>query len=115
MRRRIIPLLAAALLVLTVMAGAAEARIADSNVSLSFRGTTAVCVASVQDEGKQVKATLELWCGTTLIDCWDASGTSYVSFRETTAVTSGKTYRLTLVGTSNGKAFTPQSITKTCP
>ena len=115
MRRRIIPLLAAALLVLTVMAGAAEARIADSNVSLSFRGTTAVCVASVQDEGKQVKATLELWCGTTLIDCWDASGTSSVVFHETTVVTSGKTYRLTLVGTSNGKAFTPQSITKTCP
>ena len=53
--------------------------------------------------------------GTTLIDCWDASGTSSVVFHETTVVTSGKTYRLTLVGTSNGKAFTPQSITKTCP
>ena len=110
MCKRILPLLVAALLTLTIVAGAAETRVARANITL-----TAVCVASVQDEGKQVKATLELWCGTTLIDCWDASGTSSVVFHETTVVTSGKTYRLTLVGTSNGKAFTPQSITKTCP
>ena len=115
MCKRILPLLVAALLTLTIVAGAAETRVARANITLTFQGSTAVCVASVQDEGKQVKATLELWCGTTLIDCWDASGTSSVVFHETTVVTSGKTYRLTLVGNSNGKAFTPQSITKTCP
>ena len=115
MYKRILPLLAAVLLALTMIAGAAEAREAHPDMTLSFQGTTAICTASVSEAGKQIKATLELWCGTTLIDCWDASGTSYVSFRETTAVTSGKTYRLTLVGTSNGKAFTPQSISKTCP
>ena len=115
MYKRILPLPATVLLALTMIAGAAEAREAHPDMTLSFQGATAVCAASVSEPGKQIKATLELWCGTTLIDCWDASGTSYVSFRETTAVTSGKTYRLTLVGTSNGKAFTPQSITKTCP
>ena len=115
MYKKILPLLAAVLLALTIAAGAAEARIATPRVTLSFQGTTAVCVASVQDEGKQLKATLELWCGTTLIDCWDASGTSRVSFNETTAVTSGKTYRLTLVGTTDGKAFTPIYVSKTCP
>ena len=115
MYKRILPLLVAALLTLTIVAGAAETRVARANITLTFQGSTAVCVASVQDEGKQVKATLELWCGTTMVGCWDASGTSLVEFDETATVTRGKTYRLTLVGTSNGKAFTPVNISKTCP
>lgn len=115
MCKKILPLLAAVLLALTIAAGAAEARTATPRVTLSFQDSTAICVASVSDPGKQLKATLELWCGTTLIDCWDASGTSRISFNETTAVTSGKTYRLTLVGTTGGKAFTPIYVTKTCP
>ena len=115
MCKRILPLLVAALLTLTIVAGAAETRVARANITLTFQGSTAVCVASVQDEGKQVKATLELWCGTTMVGCWDASGTSLVEFDETATVTRGKTYRLTLVGTSNGKAFTPVNVTKTCP
>ena len=115
MHKKILPLLAAVLLALTIVAGAAETRAAVPKVGMAFDKNTVTCVASVRETGKQIKATLELWCGTTRVDCWDASGTSYVNFRETTAVTSGKTYRLTLVGTSNGKAFTPQSITKTCP
>ena len=115
MCKRILPLLVAALLTLTIVAGAAETRVARANITLTFQGSTAVCVASVKDEGKQVKATLELWCGTTMVGCWDASGTSLVEFDETATVTRGKTYRLTLVGTSNGKAFTPVNISKTCP
>ena len=115
MCKRILPLLVAALLTLTIVAGAAETRVARANITLTFQGSTAVCVASVQDEGKQVKAILELWCGTTMVGCWDASGTSLVEFDETATVTRGKTYRLTLVGTSNGKAFTPVNISKTCP
>ena len=115
MCKRILPLLVAALLTLTIVAGAAETRVARANITLTFQGSTPVCVASVQDEGKQVKATLELWCGTTMVGCWDASGTSLVEFDETATVTRGKTYRLTLVGTSNGKAFTPVNISKTCP
>ena len=115
MCKRILPLLVAALLTLTIVAGAAETRVARANITLTFQGSTAVCVASVQDEGKQVKATLELWCGTTTVGCRDASGTSLVEFDETATVTRGKTYRLTLVGTSNGKAFTPVNISKTCP
>lgn len=115
MCKRILPLLVAALLTLTIVAGAAETRVARANITLTFQGSTAVCVASVQDEGKQVKATLALWCGTTMVGCWDASGTSLVEFDETATVTRGKTYRLTLVGTSNGKAFTPVNISKTCP
>ena len=115
MCKRILPLLVAALLTLTIVAGAAETRVARANITLTFQGSTAVCVASVQDEGKQVKATLELWCGTTMVGCWDASGTSLVEFDETATVTRGKTYRLVLSGTIDGKAFTPQSISKTCP
>ena len=115
MCKRILPLLVAALLTLTIVAGAAETRVARANITLTFQGSTAVCVASIQDEGKQVKATLELWCGTTMVGCWYASGTSLVEFDETATVTRGKTYRLTLVGTSNGKAFTPVNISKTCP
>ena len=113
MCKRILPLLVAALLTLTIVAGAAETRVARANITLTFQGSTAVCVASVQDEGKQVKATLELWCGTTMVGCWDASGTSLVDFAETATVTRGKTSRLTLVGPSNGKAFTPVNISKT--
>ena len=115
MCKRILPLLVAALLTLTIVAGAAETRVARANITLTFQGSTAVCVASVQDEGKQVKATLELWCGTTMVGCWDASGTSLVEFDETATVTRGTTSRLTLVGTSNGKAVTPVNISKTCP
>ena len=115
MYKRILPLLAAVLLALTMIAGAAEAREAHPDMTLSFQGTTAVCAASVSEPGKQIKATLELWCGTTRVDSWSANGTSHVEFEETASVSSGKTYRLVLSGTIDGKAFTPQSITKTCP
>ena len=115
MHKKIFPLLAAVLLALTIVAGAVEPRAAAPKVGMAFDKNTVTCVASVRETGKQIKATLELWCGTTRVDSWSANGTSHVEFEETASVSSGKTYRLVLSGTIDGKAFTPQSITKPCP
>ena len=115
MLRRVIPLLVAVLLALTIAAGALETRVASPRVALSFQGTTATCIATVRDEGAKINVKLELWCGGTLVDSWQKSGTSTVTINEQVAVTSGKTYRLSLSGTSNGTEIPPQNTSKTCP
>ena len=115
MRKKILPLLAAVLLALTIAAGAVEVQSAGPTVIMNIQDNVATCAATVQENGKQIKVTLELWCGTTRVDSWSASGTSFVKLMETASVSSGKTYRLVLSGTIDGKAFTPKSVSKTCP
>jgi hypothetical protein len=83
--------------------------------SLSFSGTTANCKVVVSASGKSINATLQLWCGTTLVKSWSSSGTSRLVIRGTYNATSGQSYTLRAVGTIGGISFTSTSITKTCP
>ena len=44
--------------------------------TLTFTGTTAYCSVRINEVGKQIEATLELWQGTILVDSWSGSATS---------------------------------------
>lgn len=83
--------------------------------SLSFSGTTANCRVSIVEIGKEIDASLELWCGSTLVDSWSGSATSQLVITGTHSVVSGQTYTLKVNGTINEVAFSSAPITKTCP
>ena len=103
------------LLAFSVQASAATEGIGFSR-SLTFSGNTAVCNVTTSDYGKQIDVTMELWCGSTLLDTWTDSGTSLVTVSGSyIGVQSGKTYTLKAHGTSNGIPFTVTPISKTCP
>lgn len=80
---------------------------------LTFDGTTASCKSTIIASGQTINATLELWQGSTLVASWSDCQAGYVSLSGTATVTSGLTYTLTVSGTINGVAFTPQSVIKT--
>ena len=81
--------------------------------SFSVNGSTVTCMASARYFGKSIDATLELYQGSTFVTSWHKTGTGSVSFAEQTGFTSGLSYTLTISGTVNGIAFTPQSTTQT--
>ena len=81
--------------------------------SMRVVGSTVYCSAIVTYSGQYIDATLELYQGSTLVDSWNKTGTSYVSFNEPESFTSGLSYTLTISGTVGGVAFTPQSTTQT--
>ena len=81
--------------------------------SFSVNGNTVTCMASARYFGKSINATLELYRGNTLVAWWTDSGTGSVTFSEPAPFISGMTYTLTISGTANGIAFTPQSTTQT--
>ena len=116
MKRRIISLLLILTLTVSfVVVASAATNAVRVTPSLSFTGTTANCEATVRQSGASISATMELKHGSTVIATWTASGTAKVTMSETATVTSGQTYTLTVSGTVNGNAFTPVSVTKTCP
>ena len=84
-----------------------------SKPGLTFDGTIASCKSTIIASGQTINATLELWQGSTLVASWSDCKTGIVSLSGTATVTSGLTYTLTVSGTINGVAFTPQSVTKT--
>ena len=74
--------------------------------SLTFNGTTANCKATVRDAGKTINVTMELWCGSSLLDTWTNSGTNKVTVSGTySGVQHGTTYTLKVYGTANGIGF----------
>ncbi|MBQ3930756.1 MAG: hypothetical protein II725_00580 [Firmicutes bacterium] len=79
--------------------------------TLSISGNQATCSVTVRAPGKTIDATLELWQGSTLVASWSDCRTGIVVLSETVTVVSGLTYTLTVSGTINGVAFTPQSVT----
>ena len=102
-------------LVLGTVAYAAEARLAQVSINLSFSGTTATCTGSVVDLNKAINATFELWDGSTRVGYWSVSGTGYVSINKTCGVTKGNTCTLTASGTIDGVPFSGYSVSKVCP
>ncbi|MCD8099858.1 MAG: hypothetical protein LUE06_04665 [Oscillospiraceae bacterium] len=92
----------------------AQTREAFATPSLTFDGNTATCTARIVKAGK-ISATLELWQGSTLVDSWDDSGTSYLLISGSHAVTSGKAYTVKVSGTVDGVAFSSSASPKVCP
>lgn len=115
MKRRILPICFLAIFLLCTSASAIETRAAKVYSSLSFSGTTAICVLDVTaQKGEKVTGTIELWQGSTLIESWTESNTGYLSMEETQRVSKGKTYTLKAYGTIAGEPFTVTPTTKTC-
>lgn len=83
--------------------------------TLSISGSTASCRVSIFESGKEIKATLELWCGSTLLDTWSGSATSRLIITGSHAVTSGKTYMLKVLGTIDGSSFSATPVIMTAP
>ena len=81
--------------------------------SMTTIGSDVLCSAKVFIAGKYIEADLELYQGATLVASWHKTGNSLVTFSETENFTSGLSYTLTISGTANGVAFTPQSTTQT--
>lgn len=114
MWKRAILLIVCFLLVCTTVVYAAEPRIA-AVPKLSFSGRTATCICNVSEAGKTLQVTMELWDGSSLIDSWYKTGTSKVMMNETSSVTRGHAYTLSVSVMINGVSYGPYSITKKCP
>ena len=114
MKKRLIPLLLVLALMMSLTANAAIQAV-QVRPTLTFSGTTANCKAVIMDSGKTIDATMELWCGSTLVDSWSGTATSRLTLTGTHSVVSGRTYTLTVSGTAGGIAFTGTPTSKTCP
>lgn len=116
MKKKWISVVIAMLLIVSLSLNAAATIRATSIIpSLSFSGTTANCKVVVSASGKYIRATLQLWHGSTFVKSWSGSGTSRLVITGTCSVVSGQSYTLRVSGTIDGVAFTGTSITKTCP
>lgn len=82
--------------------------------ALSFSDSTADCSAIVSYTGKEIDATMELWCGTTLVAVWFSSGTNYVSISGSASIITGRTYTLKVYGTANGISFEAVPVSRSC-
>lgn len=115
MRKRILPLVMAVLLMLsfTVPAAAAAERAISGRPGLTISGTTAYCVGkySSGNQNDTISMTLTLKLGTTTIDSWSTSDTGSAVISETCTVTTGKTYTLVLAATVNGVKQPDVSVT----
>ncbi len=115
--KRIVALVVVGIMLFSVMAFAMqEDEIESRSVgkpSMTTAGSTVYCAARVSFFGKSIDATMELYRGTTLVAWWTKSGTGIVSFDEPAPFISGMSYTLTVSGTVDGVAFTPQSTTQT--
>ena len=115
MKKRIVSGVLAVVLILTLSVYSLAATKMHSVVpKLTFNGATATCSASIVASG-YIDATLELYCSSTLIDSWSATGTNYLNLMGSTSVVSGNTYTLRVSGTAGGEVISSTPVTKTCP
>lgn len=104
------------MLVLNLQVCATGTRLRKMNADLLFYGTTANCTAYVRaDSGSdEIVAMMRLWDSGTCLRTWRSTGKGSVNLEESYAVSRGKTYRLTLDVTINGRVQPTQSTSKTC-
>ena len=77
--------------------------------SLSIRGTTAACTATIEAPAQEICATLELWYGEEQLAVWQMKGQSSLTLTKYAAVSSGGC-SLTVKGTIGGNEFDPVVI-----
>ena len=115
MKKRVVPLFIALVMILSISANAATVPRANNiDLALSFCGTTGNCAVLVTSPTKQIDVTLSLWQGNILIDSWSGSGTTVVSVQGTASVVKGRTYTLQATGTVDGEPITVVPVTRTC-
>ena len=119
MRKRVLSVVWAVVLmgVLFVQAMAMEPLSASATPELSFDGTTAICSVTCRGENSRddLDVTLTLYQGRNEVCSWSDSGTDRVSVSGECRVVSGKSYKLTVEYSVNGKAKTQESTSGVCP
>lgn len=82
---------------------------------LSCSRTTATCVLKVKANtaNDSIAATMKLYQGNTKLASYTASGTGSLSMKKTKKISSGKTYKLTVSVTIDGKTSPTISVTDT--
>lgn len=116
MKKRVISLMAAVLLTLSVPVYAISTYAMTVQPRLTFDGTTATYAVDFIGSKQTDKAvlTLTLYQGSKYIASWTSSGTGIVSISKTCEVERGKDYRLELTWSVNGVTQQPVTVTKTC-
>ena len=116
MKRRILAMFLAMLLVAIIPVSAATPRATGAVPTLTFSGTTANCGITVMADNTTdtIEVTLKLWHGTRCLATWTADGSGYLRVRETATVTSGLTYRLTADVVLNDVAQPQTSVSARC-
>lgn len=114
MKKRLSALIVVLLFMMTFTTYAAQPRLINPTVVLSFDGTTANCSAVVTSAGDRMSLRLELWNGNVLTKSWSATGYSAVTIEGSCRVVKGQTYELLVTGTIGGNSFTSPSVISTC-
>lgn len=119
MQKRFFPLLAVAVIMISMIVSTASAAVSPSAISgrpsLRISGTTAYCTGKYSSGNKndEIAITITLKQGERVIDSWSASGKGTVVISETCSVTAKKTYTLVLEATVNGKIKPGVTVTAT--
>lgn len=114
MRKRILPIVMALMLLIVCVAPvAANARVLSSYPVLRINGTKAECcgVFEGNKSSDRISITLTLKQGSGRVKSWSKSGNGYVEIIEECTVETGKTYELVLSATVNGVAQPDVSVT----
>lgn len=116
LKKRILPFVLLFAMLLSTPVFAASPRIITIRPAISFSGTTANCRVTVSGNHgtDQIEAVVILWDGNDVVDDWYPTGTGSLLFSDTTTVTKGKTYELTVDVTINGVDYQRVSIEGTC-
>lgn len=116
MWRRICALIFLVILALSISVQATEPRIS-AQPSLSFNGTTAFCSVFCRGNSSNdtVDATLTLYQGSTYVDSWSDSGKGQVSLSGSCKTVSGKSYKLVVDYSVNGRSKPSVYTTGKCP
>ena len=116
LKKRILPFVMLFAMLLSTQAFAASPRIITIRPASSFNGTTANCRVTVSGNHgtDRIEAVVILWDGNEIVEDWYPTGKGSLLFSDTTTVTKGKTYELTVDVTINGLEYDTVSISGTC-
>ena len=116
MKKRFFPILFVFLMVFSSTAHAASTRAASVVPRISFDGTTASCTVFIAADRPtdDIDAVIKLWQGSRCIETWEESSVGDLAFSGKVTVSKGKTYRLTVDVTLEGKAHPRFSVEGTC-
>ena len=116
LKKRILPFVLLFAMLLSTQAFAASPRIITIRPAISFNGTTANCRVTVSGNHgtDRIEAVVILWDGNEIVEDWYPTGKGPLLFSDTTTVTKGKTYELTVDVTINGLEYDTVSISGTC-
>ena len=104
LKKRILPFVLLFAMLLSTQAFAASPRIITIRPAISFNGTTANCRVTVSGNHgtDRIEAVVILWDGNEIVEDWYPTGKGSLLFSDTTTVTKGKPYALTVDVTIKG-------------